>query len=115
VSDTLVGKATQILKAEAPRLAPIPAERLAEKIGSTILGLFIALIGLGVVAIAGYIMILAKEVKLYPLFLAGGGLIVLFIGGVTASKDVLVSLTNIATLAKTVLAMIRKTPEPPAP
>ena len=110
---TLTMKAAQALKNTAPRLAEVPPEKLAAKIGGTILGLLIAGVGLATMVVAGYIMLAAKAASVLSLVLAGGGAVIFFIGGVTASKDVLSSLLNIATLFKTIWATVK--PQPPIP
>jgi len=104
---TLIANATRVLKAQAPRLAQVPEERIAQKIGSTIVGIVIGLIGLGIITGAVYIMASAKTVTTLSLILLGVGVVVLFAGGTTASKDLLVSLMNLATLGKTVYRTVR--------
>jgi hypothetical protein len=102
------------LKSESPGLDPVPHDRVAAMIGAAILGAFVCLVGLGLMALGGYVIVGAKEVRVLSLALVGGGLAVFFVGSIFISRKLLASLLNVVGVGRAIWATVKGQPAPPS-
>ena len=105
----MLGKDTlmQVAQVMAPRVAArlpdeVPAANVAPKIANTILGVFVAVLGLGLCGLAAWLIVQTKTATALNLGLLGGGVVVIFIGGSLADPEVLGILKQFVGLAKSV-------------